>query len=599
MHHSSRADGYTPIRGYAAIGDGRTAALVAVDGSIDWLCLPRFDSPSVFGALLDASNGGRFRLSPAIPFDAARRYLPGTNVLETTFTTDEGVVRVTDALNLETGGLLPWRELARRVEGLSGSVPMHWRIEPRFGYGGRKISLDPWDGAALATSGPDALAVFAWDAGKAQIADDAVGGRFETDAGSRSLLACAAVHGQPRVYLRRYEVEQRLDSTCRTWRQWAEGIRYGGPWRDAVARSALTLQLLVDSASGAIVAAPTTSLPERIGGSRNYDYRFMWIRDSSFALDAFLRVGLRAHAHASFTWLLHATEHTHPRLQPIYRISGEARLQEEQLPLHGYRGSGPVKVGNSAADQLQLGNYGDLLETTWLYVREGHRLDPETGARIADIADLVCEVWHNDDTGIWELSGKQRPYTISKMACWLALDRTCRLVHAQQVPDRHIERWQEEMAAIRTFIDRKCWSEEKCSYTVYAGSDELDASTLLAARIGFIDPTGERMNGTIAAVRRELGHGPLLYRYTGMQDKEGAFLACSFWMVEALALAGRLEEAADLMDDLVACANDVGLYSEEMDPDSGEMLGNFPQGLTHLALVNAAAVFDDALADRR
>ena len=474
MRKDLRTDGYAGIRDYAAVGDGRTVALIAADGSVDWWCAPRFDSASVFAGILDASNGGRFALAPATPYEVQRRYLPETNVLETTFTTADGVVRVTDALNLETGATLPWRELARRVEGVSGSVPMQWHVQPRFGYGQRPTTLQRWDDAAVAVSDDDAMAIFAWDAGEPVISSGAVHGRFTTDAGTRSLLALAAVHAGPRVYLRRREVEQRLDSTASTWTQWAQGIRHDGPWRDAVVRSALALQLLMVSASGAIVAAPTTSLPEHVGGSRNYDYRYMWVRDSSFALDAFLRIGLRAHAHASLTWLLHATAHTSPRLQPIYGIEGEPRVPDGTLPLHGYRGSDPVRVGNSSASQIQLGNYGDLLETTWLYVRDGHRLDPETGARMADIADLVCDIWHNDDGGIWELSSKQRPYTISKMACWAALDRTCKLVDAHQLPDRHTGRWRTEAAAIRAYIENNCWSQRKHSYTFHGGADLLD-----------------------------------------------------------------------------------------------------------------------------
>ena len=583
-----RVDGYAPIRDYAAIGDGQTVALLAADGAVDWWCVPRIDSPSVFGALLDAAHGGSFRLLPASPFKVERRYLPGTNVLEATFTTDRGVVRTTDAMNLETGAPLPWRELARRVEGVSGTVDMTWQIQPRFDYARRHGHIERWHDAALATAGDDAIGIFAWDAGIIDISEDTVAGEFTTTPGSRSLLALAAARSQPRPYLRRDEVELRLESTCDTWSRWAQGIRYDGRWRDAVVRSALALQLLVDSTTGAIIAAPTTSLPERIGGPRNYDYRYMWVRDSSFTLDAFIDLNLHAHAHASFAWLLDATAHTHPRLQPIYRGDGAARLPSGQLDLHGYRGSQPVHLGNSAGSQRQLGNYGDLLETAWRYVREGHRLHTDAGVRIADIADLICEIWTNDDNGIWELPGEKRPYTISKMGCWVTLDRTIKLVDADQVPARHMDRWHAERAAVHDFVEQHCWSEEHGAYAAYAGGHELDAATLLAARTGFADPAGPRMAGTIAAIRRELGHGPFIYRYSGMQTQEGAFVACSFWLVEALALARRLDEAADVMDAVVAATNDVGLFSEEMDPASGDMLGNFPQGLSHLALINAA-----------
>lgn len=586
-----RTNGYAPIRDYAAVGDGRTVALIARDGSVDWMCTPTFDGPSVFGALLDSARGGRFVLTPDDAYTAERRYVPGTNVLETTYRTEGGRVKVTDALTLAHGGVLPWRELARRVEGLSGSVRLRWRVEPRFDYGRAETTLERFREAVLATADKDALAFQAWGAGELQLTDDAVSGAFTLSEGERALLVAALTHDEPRVLPRRGHVEERLDATCETWRQRHEEIRYDGRWEQAARRSGLVLELLQDAATGAMLAAPTMSLPERIGGQSNFDYRYMWVRDSSFALDAFIQLGLRSQAHASFAWLLKATAHTHPRLQPMYTIDGSPRLPNAQLDLDGYRGSRPVHVGNGAAGQLQLGNFGDLLDTTWLYVEDGHKLDWQSSVRIAEIADLVCEIWQHDDSGIWELKGSQRPYTISKMACWLALDRTLTLAEHEQVPGDHAERWRHERDRIHDYIETACFSERRGSYTM-AGDDpeDLDASTLLAARIGYAE-TGERLNGTIDAVREELGEGPLLYRYSGMQNQEGAFVACSFWLVEALSLAGRLDEAADVMDQMLELANDVGLYSEEIDPATGAFLGNLPQGLSHLALVNAAAVF--------
>ena len=363
------ARGYVPIADYAAIGDGRTVALVARDGSVDWLCLPDLDSPSVFAAVLDADRGGRFELQPDVPAQVQRRYLPDTNVLETTFTTAQGVVRVTDAMALPNSDLGPARELIRRVDGLAGRVPMRWRITPAFGYGAVPPRIGRRGRIPVAVAGRDALAVCSWEAGEAQIDDEAISGRFEARASSSALIALCAAHQEPLVFPAREHVERRLDATTAYWRRWAAQRAYDGPWRDAVIRSALALKLLFHAPSGAIAAAATASLPEEIGGERNWDYRFCWVRDSAFTLDALLRLGCPGEAEAFFWWLLHASQLTHPRLQVLYRLDGGERAPERTLELDGYRGSRPVRVGNDAAEQTQLDIYGDLLQTALIYTR--------------------------------------------------------------------------------------------------------------------------------------------------------------------------------------------------------------------------------------
>ena len=327
----ARTDGYLPIRDYAAIGDGRTVALVGPDGAIDWLCLPDLDSPSVFAALLDEGRGGRFVLAPAVRFDVARRYLPDTNVLETTFTTDQGSVQLIDAMTLPTGGLSPYRELVRRVVGVSGRVPMRWEVEPRFDYGGSS-RFTMRSGVPIAARGSDALAVLTWDAGEVNVDATGAGGLFTTAPGSSSLLVLSAAYQEPLVFPSRAEVEARLQATAERWRDWATGRDYEGPWRDAVVRSALALKLLVFAPSGAIAAAATTSLPEEIGGGRNWDYRFSWPRDAAFTLHALLSLGCSQEAGAFFSWLLHASQLTHPRMQVLYRLDGRAQATEEELP---------------------------------------------------------------------------------------------------------------------------------------------------------------------------------------------------------------------------------------------------------------------------
>ena len=587
------ADGYAPIRDYAAIGDGRTAALVALDGTVDWLCLPDLHSASVFAALLDPERGGRFRLRPAAPFEAERRYLPETNVLETTFRTAGGAVRVTDGLCFSDTSLGPIRELARRVEGLSGSMPLAWSVEPRFGYGARPGRLSARDGVPVAASGRDAIGVNLWGAGEPEIAPGSISGGFQARGGDRALLVLGSAHEEPLVFPSRDAAEARLDGTVASWRRWSGNREYDGPWQDAVLRSALALKLLVYAPSGAIAAAPTTSLPETMGGERNWDYRFSWIRDSVFTIEALTDLGCSVEAKAFFWWLLHASQLTHPKLQVLYGLDGSPDAPERLLPLAGYRGSRPVRIGNGAADQRQLDIYGDLLQTVYLYVERGLELDPDTGSRLADSADHVCTIWRERDLGLWEVRSDPVHFTQSKMMCFVALDRACRLAEAGLVDDRR-SRWAPERSAVQEFVETRCYSEEQGSYVRSAGCEELDASLLLASLLEYCDPGSPRMLGTIDAIRRELGHGPFLERYRGedgLPGEEGAFLACSFWLVEALARAGRLDEAAETMEELLGHANDVGLYAEELDPETGEFLGNFPQGLTHLALVSAAAAF--------
>jgi GH15 family glucan-1,4-alpha-glucosidase len=591
-----REEGYAPIRDYALIGDGRTAALVARDGSVDWLCLPDLDSPSVFGRLLDAERGGAFKLLPNEPFATERRYLPDTNVLETTFTTAGGTVRITDLMPLSLAGLAPTRELARRVEGLSGQVSLRWRVEPRFGYAREGPRVGRRGGVPVVDSGRDALAVLAFDAGDPEVSDGLIGGRLDVEAGSSALLALSVARGDPLVFSPREKIEERVDRTVEHWRGWSAARRYEGPWRDAVMRSALALKLLIHAPSGAIAAAATASLPEDLGGVRNWDYRYSWIRDSSATLDALLRPGCVGEAEAFFWWLLHASQLTNPRVDVLYRLNGRAKPRERELDLRGYRGSQPVRIGNAAAPQRQLDVYGHLLQTAWLYAEAGGRLGGDAAGRLAATADLVCALWSTEDSGIWEVRSRPRHFTESKMMCWLALDRARRLAENGHLPSKNMSRWAREAGAIRRFVADRCWSPALQSYERFPGAREADASLLLPTLLGYGGGDDERLRRTVEQIRRELGEGPLVYRYRGedgLPGREGAFLACSFWLVDALAGLGEVEEAAELMEELVALGNDVGLYAEEVDAESGAFLGNFPQGLVHLALINAAATLED------
>ncbi len=586
-----RTDGWLALREYAAIGDGRTVALVGSDGAIDWLCLPDIDSPSVFARVLDRDRGGAFRLAPTDAHGVERRYLPDTNVLETTYTTAGGVARVTDAITLPLPGLAPTRELVRRIDGLSGSVDFAWSIEPRFAYGERP-RIERRGSIAFASARGDAIAVAAWDADVVQCGGGEISGSFAVEAGRTATIALAHAHEEPVVVPARTDVDRRLDETMRFWREWARGRSYDGPWREHVIRSALALKLLVFAPTGAIAAAATTSLPERLGGDKNYDYRYSWIRDAAFTMNAFVELGCSREADAFLSWLMHASQLTHPELRVLYQLNGREEAAERELPLEGYRSSAPVRVGNGAAGQLQLDAYGDLLDAAWIYAADG--LDAEIGARLAGIADFVCETWSSEDSGIWEIRGETRHFTEGKMKCAIALERACSLAERGLVPDEHRTRWQSEAEKVREFVETRCWSEPRRAYTRSADADDLDASVLLAGQNRYSAERDERLSATIDVIRRELGAGAFVYRYSGAEAEEGAFVACSFWMVSALARAGRVDEASELMEEMLAAGNDVGLFAEQIDPASGEFLGNFPQGLSHLALVNAAFAIEEA-----
>ena len=592
-----RHDGYAAIEDYALIGDGRTAALVAADGAIDWLCLPNFDSPSVFAAMLDAERGGSFELKPASPFAASRRYLPNTNVLETTFTTDRGSVRVVDAMTLPNGQLAPMREMVRAVEGLSGTVPMTWRIRPRFGYGAGLPRIE-WRGRVpVAVDRTEALGLVSWDAGTPAVHEASIHGDFETRAGGRSLLALTAAYAEPLIMPSRAAVERRLSDTIAFWQRWSAAREYHGPWAGQVLRSALVLKALIFAPSGASVAAPTTSLPEAIGGERNWDYRFCWIRDSNFAIAALLNLGCYDEAQSLFWWFMQATALTQPELHVLYRLDGGVGISERAIELGGYRGSRPVRVGNGAVEQTQLDIYGGLFETALLYSNGHHAIDGEVGEILERIADHVCAIWRQPDSGIWEVRNGPFHFTHSKAMCWVALDRAIQLAERREVPDRHAARWRREAAAIRAYIDEVCWSNRLHSYTRSAGEDDVDASLLMLPIVGYAEAGHPRLQGTIDAVMRRLRDGELVYRYRaadGVAGSEGCFLNCSFWLVSALARCGRVAEAAELMERLTARANDVGLYSEEIDAATGRFLGNFPQALVHLALIDAAVAVRNA-----
>ena len=489
---------------------------------------------------------------------------------------------------------------------------MRWRFAPRFNYGAGRPRCEWRGGIPVASDAADAVAVMHWDAGMPAWTDGEVGAAFDIRDGGRAMLALIGAYAEPLVFPHRRALEARLESTIRFWQQWIDARDYQGPCRDAVARSALALKALIFSPSGASIAAPTTSLPEEIGGERNWDYRFCWLRDSNFLLDALLELGCYEEARSAFWWFMHATALTEPELHVLYRLDGGIGVDERPVRLEGYRHSRPVRVGNGAVAQTQLDIYGALFETAWLYSEGHHPLDADTGVVLGRIADRVCDTWRQPDSGIWEVRNGPFQFTHSKVMCWVALDRASRLADRGEVPASHVVRWRREAAAIVRYVEAACWSDRMRSYTRTAGADCVDASLLMLPVIGYRGYGGsggdggsdsERVHATIDAVNRELRQGDLVYRYRvedGVPGGEGCFLNCSFWLVAALARVGRTDEAGALMEALLARANDVGLYSEEVDPQTGAFLGNFPQALVHLALIEAAcALRGPARAARR
>ena len=574
-----RKDGYAPIESYAALGDGSTVALVAADGSVDFMSLPEMHCPTAFAALLDAENGGRFFLGPTGRFDIERRYLERTNVLETTYTTRDGVARVTEALNLRGGGQMPWRELARRVEGVSGSVELEWCVDARPDWGRADVRVRRVRDVPVFEGGGLEIGVHGWGIGDVDVA-----GRFTVRDGERALLALVATHDQPIPIPRRDDVEDRLDDTIGVWRRWLDTWSYDGPWEDHLARSALALKLMSLEPRGALVAAPTTSLPERIGGGSNFDYRYMWVRDSAFTIDALMRLGLPETVHESFCCLLRAVQTTAPDLRPFYSLEGEPAVRCEELDLHGYRGSRPVRYGNAAASQLQLGSWGDLMETADLYLEHGNALDGDTAVLLAQCLDRLAVIWQDDDSGIWELD-ECHSYTASNLASWMALDRGVEHAEGGHLPRDHVDTWREERERVRAYVEEQCWSDELGAYVEYAGANTLDAAVLRGARMRWDTVSPQRLRRTVDTIREQLAAGGgLLWRRTDNIGREGAFVACR----------GDVDDAAALFEQLLTYENDVGLLAEEVDPSSGEHLGNFPQALSHLALINAGSAIHRA-----
>jgi GH15 family glucan-1,4-alpha-glucosidase len=577
-----------PIEDYALIGDCHTAALVGRDGSIDWLCFPRFDSGACFAALLGEARHGRWLIAPAGEArQVRRRYRDNTLILETEFETNEGAVRIIDSMPPSSER---W-DIVRIVEGLRGQVAMRLELIIRFDYG----SIVPWvrkpDHTLLATAGPHTLELHTGVDIRGENMTSVA--KFSVSKGQRTpfVLNYRPSHEATTAAI---DPEQALEQAERSWREWSDRCTYRGRWRDAVVRSLITLKALTYAPTGGVIAAPTTSLPEQSGGVRNWDYRYCWLRDATFTLNALLLAGYQEEAVAWGEWLLRAAAGRPQDLQILYSVTGERRLDEFELTwLPGYHGAAPVRVGNAASKQFQLDVYGEVMDTLHLARCAGLNPEPHSWQIQLVLLKFLESHWQHPDEGIWEIRGPRRHFTHSKVMAWVAFDRAVKAVERFGL-DGPLDHWRSVRNAIHAQVCAAGFDAKRNTFVQYYESKHLDASLLLIPLVGFLPPDDPRVRGTVEAIERELVVDGLVLRYLsasnvdGLPPGEGVFLPCSFWLADNLALIGRRQEAEALFERLLALRNDLGLLSEEYDPRSGHMLGNFPQALTHMALINTA-----------
>jgi GH15 family glucan-1,4-alpha-glucosidase len=595
------------IHDYGIIGNGRSAALVSLSGSIDWLCWPRFDSPSLFAALLDPERGGHFLIAPAAPFAATRAYADDSNVLVTTFTTADGEVRVTDLMPVlseseKATTLFPEHEILRICECVRGDVELRVEFRSRPDYGRRSVPIRATRNLGFRIEDGPRLTTLRCDRPLAQIGAEDIEGRLPLRAGERATFSLSFDHHGPAVLSPLDAAPLAVQRTLAWWRDWIGKCNYDGPYREAVVRSVLVLKLLAYAPSGAIVAAPTTSLPERIGGDLNWDYRFCWVRDAALTVSSLSDLGYEDEASAFFDWLLHSTRLTRPALRVLYDVYGGVPEDEETLDhLQGHLGSRPVRIRNAAAGQLQLDGYGELVEAVAEMCRRGRRLARETQAMMRQLGEFVCDHWRDPDQGIWEPREPPSPHTYSRVMCWAALDRLLQLHRSGFIERLPADRFERERDAIRAQVEHDGFNPTIGSYTDVLGGDTVDASLLLLDRYGYLSATDARMRDSHRVIMERLRAAPgLIYRNEASVPRasaaptaEGAFGICSTWVTENLAAGGgSLAEAEGWFRQFLGYANDLGLFAEEIDPATGAALGNFPQAYSHVGLISAALAIE-------
>jgi GH15 family glucan-1,4-alpha-glucosidase len=599
-----RSAKYQPIENHGVIGDLHSVALIGMDGSIDFMCFPDFDSPTIFARLLDAEKGGSFQLAPVMEGVGRRQlYLPDTNILLTRFLSPAGVAEVSDFMPIENEQ--PFHNLVRRVKTVRGEIRYRMMCKPAFDYARASHRVHLEDGQAIFMSeGPLKLQLRLISDQTLTLMDDAVISEFTLGAGETATFVLEEHRpGELSPASTQDFVTESFKETMNYWHQWVRQCRYHGRWREMVQRSALTLKLLTSWKYGSMVAAPTFGLPEEIGGERNWDYRYSWVRDASFTLYALIRLGYTEEAEHFMKWLEGLCTELGPlgSLQTMYALDGNRDLTEYVLPhLEGYRGSTPVRIGNGAYDQLQLDIYGELLDSVYLYDKYGAPISYDLWQKLIHMLDWVCDHWEQPDQGIWEVRGEQQHFLYSRVLCWVALDRGVRLAQKRSFP-APLNRWLASRDAIYQDVYKNFWSKERKAFGQFKGSQEMDASSLVMPLMRFISPTDPRFLSHLRAIEEDLVQDSTVYRYRigeaaedGLKGEEGSFSMCSFWYVEALSRAGELKKARLLFEKMLGYANHLGLYAEELGP-MGEHLGNFPQAFTHLALISAAYDLDRRL----
>ena len=599
---------YQPIENYGVIGDLNTVALVGMDGSIDFMCFPEFNSPTIFAALLDHEKGGRFRISPVLPGARQKQlYLPDSNILLTRFLSGDGVAEISDFMAIEEEGK-QWHDLVRRVKTVRGEVRFQVVCEPRFDYGRRGHRVERAEREVrFLPEGEGLSALRLRTEIPLRIENGAATAEFTLRAGESVpfLLEEAKRTGESPSSGEDY-VSSSFKDTLNYWRRWMGRSSYRGRWRETVNRSALTLKLLTSRTHGSIVAAPTFGLPETIGGERNWDYRYTWIRDASFTLYGLIRLGYTEEAAAFMRWIEARCGELAPdgSLQVMYGIDGGHEAREEPLPhFEGYRKSSPVRIGNDACGQLQLDIYGELMDSVYLYDKYGQPISHDLWTDLVRLIDWVCGNWRRKDDSIWEIRGNRQEFLYSRLMCWVAVDRGIRIARRRSLP-APLDRWHGVRDAIYRDVFEGFWDAPRGTFVQYKGGTSIDAATLLMPMMKFVSPVDPKWLSTLGEIGKTLVDDSLVYRYResvgaapdGFQCGEGTFTMCSFWFVECLSRAGNVQKARFFFEKMLGYANHLGLYSEELGP-SGEHLGNYPQAFTHLGLISAAYQLDLRLSE--
>ena len=594
------------ISEYALIGDSRAAALVSRHGSIDWCCLPEFDSPAIFAALLDRGRGGNFSIHPSGSYKSTQKYLADTNVSETLFETDTGRVSLTEAFVVcdeteKQEALYADHEILRVVEGLSGTVTMKMQYVPKIFYGRSAARISDRKKLGICFTWKEGIFTLLTTLPPEQVRTDEQQSQaeFEVKRGERIYFSLSYCDQAPAIIPELQEgAANRMLRTIGYWRNWVARCNYTGLYAEQVRRSALVLKLLTHAPSGSIIAAPTTSLPEQPHSERNWDYRYCWLRDASFTTRVLLKLGFEEEVHSYMNWILHATRLTRPRLQVVYSTYGRARLREQTLDwLSGYMNSAPVRIGNGADEQFQLDVYGEVLDAIYLYSDLVPKFDSDARKFIIGLGKVINKSWEEPDNGIWEIRSRRIHHTHSKVMCWVALDRVikmCRKYNWEGVP---LADFENTARRVRNEIEEAGYNNDMGCYTRELGGRDVDASALTFSLVGYTDFNSERMRSTMQAIWRDLSKNNMIYRYKtfddGLKGSEGAFAICNFWLAENLARSGLLDMAKSIFQETIRCMGGSGLLSEEIDPVSGVLLGNYPQAFTHIGLINAALAINE------